>query len=534
MAQNAFSLFICCCFCTVFILNNRPVDAGKILVVPVDGSHWNVVKVLIMELVGRRHEVTVLRSSNAMYAEDKSPDFQIITVELPGQKARTMEEREKTALSWILHNAFNKESQSLSAFWDLFISIRRVSQDYKIAIETVFENHTLLKQLKDASFDLVLADPFYPGGLMIARHLKLPIVLFGRWMPTEDIHFTIAPSPLSYIPVLHSRLTDRMTFFERLKNVLMYSFGNFLNHIFIYSTYNALCQRYLETDESIYELYKKADIYLMKVDFAFEFMRPIMPNSIYIGGFQCRSPKPLPPDLQAFMDNAGEDGIVVFSLGTIIKTLPENVATEIASGLAQVPQKVIWRYTGPPISTLGNNTKVLRWLPQNDLLSHPNTKAFIGHGGENGIYEAIYHGVPVIGFPLFADNYENLLRLKVKGAAIILENLNRLTRHDIYKAVRTITEDPSYWTNMKKLSQVHRDTPVSPKELAVFWIEYVMRYKGASHLRAAGHDLAFYQYYMLDVITFLLIGSVLFFFVFWILLQLLCRKCLGITKTKQE
>ena len=27
------------------------------------------------------------------------------------------------------------------------------------------------------------------------------------------------------------------------------------------------------------------------------------------------------------------------------------------------------------------------------MLGHPKTKAFVTHGGSNGVYEAIYHGV---------------------------------------------------------------------------------------------------------------------------------------------
>ncbi|MBN3306853.1 UD2B1 glucuronosyltransferase, partial [Amia calva] len=527
-------LFSICSWFTIVVLHNGLVNAGKVLVVPVDGSHWNTIKILILELVGRSHEVTVLRLSNSINIEEDSTDFKVVTIELPGEQVRTKEEKEKSAASWILHTAFNMESQSISAFWYFFKMMKTVSQDYEIAIETTFENLQLLKQLQASAFDLVLADSFYPGGLMLARYLNLPVILFGRWMPTEDIHFAIAPSPLSYVPVLNSRLTDRMAFSERLKNVLLYMFGKVWSRIFIYSIYDALCKRYLETDKSIYELYTKADIYLMKVDFAFEFLKPTMPNAIYIGGFQCRPPQPLPSDLQQFMDDAGEDGIAVFSLGSLIPTLPEKVATELAAGFAKLPQKVVWRYSGPPISTLGNNTKVLSWLPQNDLLSHPNTRVFIAHGGENGIYEAIYHGVPVVGFPLYADNYENLLRLKVKGAAVLIENVNQLTRHDIFNAIRIITEDPSYKSNMRKLSQVHRDVPVPPKALAVFWVEYVMRHKGAVHLRAAGNDLPFYQYYMLDVVAFLLTLLVLFSLVLWTLFKGLRMKLFYSIKKKND
>lgn len=51
-----------------------------------------------------------------------------------------------------------------------------------------------------------------------------------------------------------------------------------------------------------------------------------------------------------------------------------------------------------------------------------------------------------------------------------------------------------------KLSAVHKDRPVEPLDLAVFWTEFVMRHKGADHLRPAAHDLNWIQYHSLDVI----------------------------------
>ena len=61
-----------------------------------------------------------------------------------------------------------------------------------------------------------------------------------------------------------------------------------------------------------------------------------------------------------------------------------------------------------------------------------------------------------------------------------------------------------YKENAMRLSRIHHDQPVKPLDRAVFWIEFVMRHKGAKHLRAAAHDLTWYQYHSLDVIGFLL------------------------------
>ncbi len=62
------------------------------------------------------------------------------------------------------------------------------------------------------------------------------------------------------------------------------------------------------------------------------------------------------------------------SLGTLIAQLPQDVTDDIAAAFAQLPQKVIWRYTGPQPMTLGNNTLLVDWLPRMTCLDIPGLK----------------------------------------------------------------------------------------------------------------------------------------------------------------
>ncbi|CAB1319906.1 unnamed protein product [Coregonus sp. 'balchen'] len=128
--------------------------------------------------------------------------------------------------------------------------------------------------------------------------------------------------------------------------------------------------------------------------FTFEFPRPTIPNMVYMGGFQCKPSKPLPQDMKDFAQSSGDHGVIIMSLGTLVGQLPEDIAEDItediAAAFAQLPQKVIWRHTGKRPASLGNSTLLLDWLPKNDLLGHPKTRAFIAHGGTNGVQEAIY------------------------------------------------------------------------------------------------------------------------------------------------
>ena len=67
-----------------------------------------------------------------------------------------------------------------------------------------------------------------------------------------------------------------------------------------------------------------------------------------------------------------------------------------------------------------------------------------------------------------------------------------------------------YREKAQRLSRIYRDQPLTPLEQAVYWTEYMIRHKGAPHLRSAVLDLAWYQYLLLDVIAVLTlaVGSV--------------------------
>ncbi|XP_011782452.1 PREDICTED: UDP-glucuronosyltransferase 2B30 isoform X9 [Colobus angolensis palliatus] len=263
--------------------------------------------------------------------------------------------------------------------------------------------------------------------------------------------------------------------------------------------------------ELLAELLKIPFIWLIRNYWDFQFPHPLLPNVEFVGGLHCKPAKPLPKEMEEFVQSSGENGIVVFSLGSMISNMSEERANVIASALAKIPQKVLWRFHGNKPDTLGLNTQLHKWLPQNDLLGHPKTRAFITHGGANGIYEAIYHGIPMVGVPLFADQLDNIAHMKAKGAAVSL-NFNTMSSTDLLNALKTVINDPLYKENAMRLSSIHHDQPVKPLDRAVFWIEFVMRHKGAKHLRVAAHDLTWFQYHSLDVIGFLLacVGTVIF------------------------
>lgn len=510
---------------------------GKILVFPLDGSHWINMKVLIEELHAKGHEITVIRTSDSWYINEKSPLYTSVTLPRPNG----FEENMDTFLSRLLELRLQNKGKSLwSHIWTQFqiqqLTVEQFSQFHKGMSEMVvqmFEDENLMQALQEAKYDVVLTDPGIGGGAMVAHRLQVPLVFNVRWTIQGEAHLLIAPSPLSYIPFTATEFTDKMTFFQRVSNVLSYVLGMHTLSTFTEPHYKPLVQKYFGPDVDYSSVFLDADIWLMRNDFVFEFPRPTMPNIVYMGGFQCKPSKPLPADLEDFVQSSGDYGIIVMTLGTLVAKLPEDITEEIAAAFAQMPQKVIWRYVGQRPSNLGNNTLIVDWLPQKDLLGHPKTKAFVTHGGTNGVQEAIYHGVPVVGLPLAYDQPDNLSRIRAKGGAVIVD-IALLDRHIFTEALKTAIYDSSYSENMKTLSRLHKDQPMKPLDLAVFWIEYVIRHKGAPHLRSHSHKMSWFVYHSLDVMAALLAAVLLIMLICVSFLKLMWRKIFVGRKIKKE
>ncbi|KAM4602841.1 UDP-glucuronosyltransferase 2C1-like [Polymixia lowei] len=475
--------------------------AGKVLVFPHDGSHWVNMRVLVEELYSRGHSVTVVRASDSWYIDETSPFYSSLTVDVAGGAD---EEFFRSFVSEVIQIQRTGGSAWTRLNLDMEMSLQFSKMHRKVCemVMYMFESKELMLSLRIAMYDMVLTDPANGGGVMLAHYLGLPLVFNVRWTVHGEAHFAIAPSPLSYVPFPVAELTDNMTFFERVKNVIVYSMRMNLYKFIAGPHYFKLCSRYFGPDVDYFSLFQAADLWLMRVDFVFEFPRPTMPNVVYIGGFHCKPAKPLPQHLEEFVQSSGEHGVIIMSLGTFVSELPGDVTDEIAAAFAKLPQKVIWRHKGDRPATLGNNTLLVDWMPQNDLLGHPKTKVFVAHGGTNGIFEAIYHGVPIVGIPLVFDQADNLSRMKVKGAAKVVD-ISILDRSVFWNALREVLHEPSYSINMQRLSRLHRDQPMKPLDLALFWIEYVMRHKGAAHLRTESYKMSWFSYYSVDVIMFL-------------------------------
>lgn len=90
----------------------------------------------------------------------------------------------------------------------------------------------------------------------------------------------------------------------------------------------------------------------------------------------------------------------------------------------------------------------------------------------------------------------------VLGGYAISLHFQSITEDLLRYSLLQLIENSSYAENVQRVSHIFRDRPLEPRKSALYWIEYVIRHKGAPHMRSAGLDLNWYQFYLLDVIAF--------------------------------
>ncbi|KAG5270395.1 hypothetical protein AALO_G00192130 [Alosa alosa] len=496
---------------------------GKVLVFPVGASHWVNMNIIIEELHSRGHSITVVRDSNNWSIKEESPHYKAITI--PSSDTISSSDSVEGNTDSFIKKMLNiriegKPNWNTEQSRELIEAFSNIHRDECAMVSAMFADEALMQSLQEAKYDLVLSDPVIASGMFVAYRLKLPLVFNVRASLFGDPHTLIAPSPPSYVPVLSTGFSDRMSFSQRLWNWTVFMMSK-LYQKQIAADYSDFCNRFFGPDVNFMSLLQNADLWLVRYDFTFEFPRPTMPNVVYIGGFQCKPARPLPVDLEEFVNSSGEHGVIIMSLGTLVAEIPSDITEEIAAAFAQLPQKVIWRYKGAKPSTLGNNTLLVDWLPQNDLLGHPKTRVFVAHGGTNGVQEAISHGVPIVGLPLMFDQPDNLSKMVVRGTAKVLD-IATLDRAVFKDALEKVLYEPSYRENMQRLSRIHHDQPTKPLDRAIFWIEFIMRHGGAPHLRTQSFRMSWIAYHSIDVIMTLLMALLLLLLIMFLAIKKCC------------
>uniref|UniRef100_A0A8D2JSR7 glucuronosyltransferase n=1 Tax=Sciurus vulgaris TaxID=55149 RepID=A0A8D2JSR7_SCIVU len=313
---------------------------GKVLVWPTEYSHWINIKTILDELLQRGHEVTVLTSSASILINPNTTsgiNFEVYPSSISKQQL------ERLFLGWIQEWI---QLGPKDTFWKFHSVVQKVFRRYSDTIEhfcrEVVFNKKVMMKLHESKFDVILADAIGPCGELLAELLKVPFVYTLRFSLgyTYEKYSGGLIVPPSYVPIVMSEHSDQMTFMERVKNIMYMLYFDFWFETFDVKKWNQFYSEVLGRPTTIYETMGKADFWLIRTYWDIEFPRPFLPNFDFVGGLHCTPAKPLPKEMEDFVQSSGENGIVVFSLGSMVSNIPKEKANEIAFALAQIPQKI--------------------------------------------------------------------------------------------------------------------------------------------------------------------------------------------------
>ncbi|XP_060647778.1 UDP-glucosyltransferase 2-like [Drosophila nasuta] len=416
----------------------------------------------------------------------------------------------------------------------MMAKMRDIMKDQRV--KDLYEN-------KDNKFDLVILGYFFNTyQLGIAHKLKAPVVIAATMPPNEMFNRVVGnPSAASFVPAMNMAVErgEIMTFVQRIQN--------FLTNIVIELFFGILENNNANTYKKIYgddptmpafgELIKNVSLtFFTSYALSEGPIRPNVPAVIEVGGIQIKDkPNPLPKKLGEFLSRA-DNGAILLSLGSNVKSshLKSDTNIKIFNVLSKLKQRVIWKWEDLD-NTPGKSDNILysKWLPQDDILAHPNITLFITHAGKGGITEAQYHGKPMLALPIFGDQPSNALKMVKDGFGLSLSLLT-LEEQPFKESLTELLENPQYKHKVKTFSALYRDRPMSARESVLYWCEYVMRHHGAPHLQSPLIQMSFIASNNLDVFALLVTILIVFIYISKFVLTAIVRKLKGKLKNTDK
>jgi len=311
------------------------------------------------------------------------------------------------------------------------------------------------------------------------------------------------PAPSIYEPISQIGYSRDHSILSRIYNWIHINEERLIEHLVILPAQLQVFKKFFGySDQKFYELRNRFSVILVNNHFSLGRVRSNVPNLIEVGGLHLsESPEPCDKELQKFMDDA-ENGVIYFSMGLdiLVKFLPENLQQTLVKSFAKLKQRVVWKNEIFSMPNKSENIYVIEKSPQRHILAHPKVRLFITNGGLLSVMEAVDSGVPMLGLPIFFDQFGNLRWGQTAGMAEVLD-INNLKEETLTNTIRELIDNPKYTLRAKKMSKTFNDRPMSPLDTAVWWTEYALRNRDVSHIRLKVEEIPLFLYYRIDRIV---------------------------------
>ncbi|XP_004296707.1 PREDICTED: crocetin glucosyltransferase 3 [Fragaria vesca subsp. vesca] len=173
-----------------------------------------------------------------------------------------------------------------------------------------------------------------------------------------------------------------------------------------------------------------------------------------------------------WLDSHASDSVVYISFGSQ-NTITASQMMELAKGLEMSKKPFVWVIRPPVGHDLKgefrpewlperfeermNETRqgllVHNWAPQLDILAHKMTRAFVSHCGWNSVVESLSRGVPIIGWPLAAEQaYNSKMLVEEMGVSVELTRgaKSNVVAEEVRRVIELVVDESGEGGEMRR------------------------------------------------------------------------------------
>ncbi|KAJ4833492.1 hypothetical protein Tsubulata_006661 [Turnera subulata] len=276
-----------------------------------------------------------------------------------------------------------------------------------------------------------------------------------------------------------------------------------------YTSYVKLSQRFKDAKAIIVNTFAELEAYAVEY-FAGDIHDHQTP-AVYPVGPVLNLKSPPHPDLDLaqwdktikWLDEQPQSSVVLLCFGSGSGSFSALQVKELALGLEQSGHKFLWSIRVPPSTGFKNPEEMLPdgflervqgrgmicgWTAQVEVLAHKATGGFVSHCGWNSILESLWFGVPIVTFPIYAEQQLNAFRMvKELGLAVELKSDYRIggdlvMADEIARAVKLVmqSDDGGLGMRVKKMGDKARKAVMNGGSSFISITQFLNDIKGSA------------------------------------------------------
>ncbi|XP_072401507.1 UDP-glucosyltransferase 2-like [Diabrotica undecimpunctata] len=432
----------------------------------------------------------------------------------------------------IRHNKYDLAKRMRDCNFNIFTLMNSFQEMFHDIVDKELSSPEvqILIRNKNKHFDLLITE-YLPATLTaFSERFKCPFITIFSTEVDNSYHQVLGNmlNPVLY-PEQMAPYEINLNFEQRLSSTLYWLYNSFYKQSSWDRMDDALLKKHFGPLAPLKEIVRNVSVVLVNSHHVFS-SKPMGPGFIRIGGGLHVSQKnELPKDIKTFLDSAVE-GLIYFSLGTNVRSrnIQHNILNKFLNVFGHLPYKILWKLDAD-IPDIPTNVKIFKWVPQQDVLKHKNVKLFITQCGAQSMEESILAEVLLLAIPFVSDQKMNSQKIVNRGLGIEIDRTT-MTDQILYESIMELINNESYKRRVKKTAILLKDEPMSGLEKAIWWIEYVIRHKGAKHLWHPNLDLPLYKYFLLDVFGFLLLVIFVLSYMIYMVCNFLRKKFVSSSK----